>query len=344
MQAFANNSSCNGLSQSSLIIASSINGVSMVVCVLAIILLCVLKLYRKPVYRLALYQVLVASSYASVFVASIIFIDYYAHPDIYEPLCVTFAFWNMYFIWTKLLLTVCVSFHLFVFAVLNKNLSRLEPLYVVFSLFVSAVISVVPFMTRSYGLSGSYCWIQEWKNNCNSEVLRAGVIEQFALWYVPSMVILTIASTAMVIMVIVLVYRANVRRGMNNQHWQALKQLLPLSAYPILFFVFDVPTCVNRAYGTRSDVPTNIRDLLSVLDAISVMGFSLSPGVILVVHVVVAKLCSKRIVRKPSRKHVQFGTSTISDEGQQTAHPEYNTFVNSNTSFKPSKQSNTSNE
>ena len=105
------------------------NGVSVLVCLLAAILLCCLKLYKKIVYRLALYQVLSALAMASVFVMQVVFINYNKSPIIYGRVCTAIGFLGMYTEWTKLLFTMWVTFHLFCFAVLHKNLKKLEVLY-----------------------------------------------------------------------------------------------------------------------------------------------------------------------------------------------------------------------
>ena len=135
-----------------------------------------------------------------------------------------------------------VTFHLFCFAVLHKNLKKLEVLYVVTSLLVPAVIACVPLITDTYGRSpdGAYCYIYV-KENENS-----ASIERFALWDGPAMIILLAASTAMVVMVIKLTGRVCLRSKYEpitdgDRFWKALKQLLPLAAFPILFLVFEIP-------------------------------------------------------------------------------------------------------
>ena len=73
-----------------------------------------------------------------------------------------------------------VTFHLFCFAVFQKNLKKLEVLYVVTSLLVPAVIAAVPLITNSYGHSpdGAVCYM--YAEN------EAAFIERFALWDGPA--------------------------------------------------------------------------------------------------------------------------------------------------------------
>ena len=149
-----------------------------------------------------------------------------------------------------------VTFHLFCFAVLHKNLMKLEVLYmyVVTSLLVPAVIACVPLITNTYGRSpdGAYCYIYV-KND-------VAFIERFALWDGPAMIILLAASTAMIVMVIKLTGRVCLRSKYEaitdgDQFWKALKQLLPLAAFPILFLIFEIPVFIFHVYATTSSTP-----------------------------------------------------------------------------------------
>ena len=150
------------------------NGVSVLVCLLAAILLCCLKLYKKLVYRLALYQVLSALALTSVFVMQVVFINYDKSPIIYGRICTALGFLTE---WTKLLFTMWVSFHLFCFAILHKNLKKLEVLSVVTSLLVPVVIAIVPLITHTYGLSpgSNTCYIYA---NTSVEFVESGMVPQ----------------------------------------------------------------------------------------------------------------------------------------------------------------------
>ena len=126
------------------ILFTTVNSVSVLVCLLAAILVIILKLYKKLVYRLALYQVLSSLIFAIVEVFEIIFINYSQRPDVYGRVCTAIGWFSVYTRWIKLLFTMWVAVHLFCFGVFHKNLKRLELLYVVTSLLVPAVIAAVP--------------------------------------------------------------------------------------------------------------------------------------------------------------------------------------------------------
>eukprot|EP00731_Ephydatia_muelleri_P031039 Em0022g553a len=285
-----NNSSCDGYSETGATVLASTCALSFLVCLVAVVLVFVLRLYKLVVYRLALYQVLAALVNSGQYVINIININYSESPEVYANLCSTLAYVSLSSAWAKMLLTLFVSVHLFCFAVLHKNLKRLEPLYILVSLTAPPAIAAVPAITHSYGLSGSWCWIASWHDNCPSRPFTTAIIEQFALWYGPSMLILALASIAMVVMVIVLIsrmYRFGSIR--HNQNWNALKQLLPLCVYPIIYFSLHVPPFVFRIISA-SHKPTSGQIVMAV---VCFSGWSLLAGVTLIVHISVATLCSR---------------------------------------------------
>ena len=92
---------------------------------------------------------------------------------------------------------------------------------------VIAVIACVPLITHNYASSGN-CYIGGFENDS----LHTMVIVKTAFWDAPAIVILIIISIAMVVMVVKLAHTARLRAG--NQITKALRQLLPLVAFPIL--------------------------------------------------------------------------------------------------------------
>eukprot|EP00731_Ephydatia_muelleri_P023332 Em0015g915a len=299
------NASCGGSSTFALVTFGSINGVAALVCCVAAMLVFVFKLHKKTVYRLALYQDLAAMSFASACALFLIFLHYPITSI--RPLCVLLSFVGFFSQWAKLLFTWWIAFHLFSFAVCLKNWKALEALYVVSTLFLSVVIAIVPFTTNTYGPAGSWCWIVSSYNNSPSTPNTEGVIEQFVLWYGPSTIILSLSSSAMVVMLAVLTVRVCTQRkkmrsqlGSNGSpNWKALKQLLPLAAYPIVFLILIIPPSINRVliYVMRDKEPS----FLPELSAASVGGWSFAAGVTLIIHVTVARVgkkANKRMERK----------------------------------------------
>ena len=267
------------------------NGVSVLVCLLAAILLCCLKLYKKIVYRLALYQILSALAMASVGAAmGVVSIN---SSIIHGRVCTAIGFLGVYTEWTKLLFTMWVTFHLFCFAVLHKNLKKLEVLYVVTSLLVPALIAIVPPVTKAYGLNsdGDACYIYANRSYA--------LVERLALWDGPAMLMLIAASTAMVVMVTKLTSHVCRRYKYEpitdgDQFTKALKQVLPLAAFPILFFIFEIPVFIFHVYTTQHSTPN---EGMYIAYVVCFALWSASSGATVIIHMSVVRICGRR--RKP---------------------------------------------
>ncbi|KAL5509126.1 hypothetical protein EMCRGX_G004428 [Ephydatia muelleri] len=267
------------------VLFSATNSISVLVCLLAAILVFTLKLYKRVVYRLALYQVLAALAIALVELSQIFMVSYRNEdfPPLYaEGACVAIACLGLYTLWVKLFFTTWVSFHLFCLAVLGKNMKKLELLYVVTSLLVPFTIAVVPLITHSYGFSKiDGCSIPAYSAN-NTLWLRIAAIERFSLLEGPALCILLASSSAMIVMVIKLGHNFCRRRKYEKYeeisdhyrvHWTALKQLLPLAAFPLLFFIFIIP---DKGLVLVAYLSTSL--------------WSMSSGVTLLIHITVVRL------------------------------------------------------
>ena len=304
-----------------LAIMSSTGGASVVVCLVAVALVVVFKLYKQFAYRLALYQVLSAMVFGAVCSLEAIFINYDKDPAIYSRVCQVVASLFFDLEWVKLMFTTCVTFHLFCFAVFYKNFKKLEIVYVLCSTLVPTILASIPYMTHSYGRSGAWCWIQDWINNCPSDIFEAGNVETFALWYGPAFLVLLLDSIAMVVMGTVLTCRA--RRvelhehllSTNKAHKSALNQMLPLLAYPIIFFIFIVAMFAYRLYNAQPHPPNYF--LLKATAMLS-PGVGLAAGCVLVLHIAIVK-CKMRIA---SSLQKQNGGSVEANEDFVTYKPE----------------------
>ena len=90
-------------------------------------------------------------------------------------------------------------------------------------------------------------------------------------------------------MVAVLAYRVYKRwTGLTDKDPQsnALRQLLPLVAYPIIFCVCTFPSLVNRLYNAINATPSQT---LQVITSISISVSSLAAGMVLITQISVSK-------------------------------------------------------
>eukprot|EP00731_Ephydatia_muelleri_P013269 Em0007g579a len=299
-----NNTTCAPVYRHGLLVTGSINAAAVALSLLAVIVVCYTRLYRVTVYRLSLYQVLAAIAVSLLHVIEIAMIDYERDPEQYSDLCEAFGYMILYSEWVKLHFTMWVTLHLFCFAVFHKNLKRFEVLYVVTSLVIPSLMAAVPLLTHSYGLAGSGCWISEYATLCRNETSRDGVIEQFALWFVPSTAILIAATVLMVVMVTIMACRLRHRLGVyepmtsKNQHSFALKQLLPLAVYPLLFVAFNLPPFANRLYTTLN---RHANHGLVLATGVCLAAWSASAGLALITHIMMTRSLYKQMQTSRAR-------------------------------------------
>ena len=273
--------------------------ISVLACLMAAILVFRLKLHKKVVYRLALYQVLSSLALSVVWILGVV------ASESGGDFCRAVGWFTLYCEWMKLLFTMWVTFHLFCFAVLHKNLQKLEVLYVVTSLVVPAVISCVPLITDSYASSGPVCFISGLANVSS----HIALIERVALFDAPAMVLLLATSISMIIIVITLL--RNVLKLQLHAYEPitdgdtfvtALKQLLPLVVFPVLFFIFIIPQLVYDIRVFRNftqlgnQYPPTLIYFVIVFDPM----WTLSSGVALLVHISVAICLSMKRRKNPS--------------------------------------------
>ena len=289
-----------------LVVLGGVGFVSFSVCMVAVSLVFCLKLFKKFTYRLAMYQVLSGMMLGFIHVLTPSLINYSGNSLPYLIVCKARAFLVEYFMWVKLLFTVYLIFHLFCLSVFLKNLQKLELIFVLTSTLFPLLFCWVPFIHNSYGLAGAWCWIRDWKDDCATQHYIEGIIEQFTLWYGPLFVCLTISIVAAIIILIVLLWRMCIiqssqqpllKNDMKQKHTEILKELLPLLAYPFLFFCLYLFPLINRLYDAINKVSSF---KLAFAHAVTISMTGLFSGSLLIIHVVVIKTLSSPIKKGSS--------------------------------------------
>ena len=264
-----------------------------IVCFAAALLVFIFRLHKYFAHRLALYQVLGALVRAVALTLELLILNYDQNVRIYQPICEAVGFFALYTSWIKLLFASWVVLHLFCYSVFYKNLQHLEVLFIILSVCLPLLFVWVPFVNNSFGLSGAWCWIKNWKNDSIEHKILDGVIEQFSLWYGPAM-LCSIADTLAIIIIIshlVCCRPSSDQEPLLNQgqRKKALKELLPLLVYPIIFCVVLIPAMVNRIYGAVSNM---LNSNLVLTSAVAIPLQSFFAGLALIIHICVLK-CPK---------------------------------------------------
>ena len=230
--------------------------ISFTMCAVAASAVFVLRLYKYFSYRLAEYQVLSSLFFSLAQISSLSLLGY-NDSMYYQISCKVEAFVTFYAVWVKLLFDLCLSFHFFCLTVCLQNFENLEVFYVLFSTLFPVLFSWIPFINDLYGLVGAWCWIKQWKNDCPPHHDLQGTIEQLTLWYGPLFLSLTAVLTGFLIIPVAFVWRKNrqpegrclLGEEKEKEIKQAIKRLLPLLAYPAIFFVLSLFPLVSRIYA-----------------------------------------------------------------------------------------------
>ena len=289
--------------------------VSLIMCAFTVVLVAALRLHKYFTYRLASYQVV-----SGIFLSLSLVLQ--LMQDKYQASCKVFGFFVEYFMWVKLLFTILLVFHFLALFVYNeRKLDKLEPLYVFVSFFLPMLFVWIPFIEGKYGKAGAWCWIQDWKNNCPNKKDLVGIVEQFVLWYAPLFISLTISIIVAVVIVITVAKRAYFKttgqsektslmtlQAETHKHNQgALKQLLPLLAYPIIFYLLALVPLINRMYDA---VSSDVNYPLALCHILSLSSWGFFSSLALLVHVCI----KKRLMRKSVEYNVMTYSSTFQDE------------------------------
>ena len=263
-------------------------------CLIAIALVFIFKLYQYFAHRLALYQVLATTLLYGAALAM-------EHTEMKNPGCKAISFFFLYFSWVKLMFTSWVVLHLLCFSVFYKNLQHLEKLFVAISIGFPLLFVWVPIVTNAYGSAGAWCWIRNWRNDCSADPYYTGIEEQFILWYGPALFCSIVDSVAIIIITARLVCcqpkSEEVPLLPSGQRMKALKELLPLLVYPILFCVLLIPPLVNRIIGAIPNSPASVV-VSTMVNGIFVPLQPLFAGLALVVHIDVLKCPKYKCFRK----------------------------------------------
>ena len=156
---------------------------SVVLCLVAAVMVFRLKLYRTLLYRLTIYQTISAAVYGIVLLAVGC-----SKSGTEFTIVVDAVFY--YFGWMKATFPTCLVVHLFVYIIFDKNLKKLEPLYIIGGLVIPIPMASVPFALTF------------------SNVSINDATERKMATYIPAMTMLFLSSIAALMVGIKLCYRA----------------------------------------------------------------------------------------------------------------------------------------
>ena len=258
------NNSCFEFSQEQLNQATaavvSVSALAIIACALAVILIIVLKLYRKFLNRLVLYLMVAAASNSIAFILAITPI-HHSNGELQvreglDGLCAAFGFINHMTEWIFHGTMAWVIVYLTLMAVFKyqANKPKHEVSGLIIILLFPFIINWIPFVNDMYGLAGIWCWIKLTNGDCHSDH-TLGVVYHFTLYYGP-FGIFVFGSYVAFIAIVITLCKERVESGRERAesfkkeaHRRALKEALPLLAYPLIYNIFYFIMLANRVYN-----------------------------------------------------------------------------------------------
>ena len=128
--------------------------------------------------------------------------------------------------------TCCYLFGLVMFQKQWKQLKH-ETAGLAIIVFAPFLFTWEPFVTDSYGLLGTRCWI---KNRDCSDQYDLTFVYQMAINVVPNFLLLVLCLSLLTAAVASLTRNA-LAKVLMSQHWLAIKEILPLAIYPLCYML-----------------------------------------------------------------------------------------------------------
>ena len=218
-------------------------------CAVAIIAMLLFRLFKTLTNRLIL-NTLVSIFFMSSASASQFFgLRWEFWQSGHTKMCIAEGVLGEYSSWVMLLSTLMMTLHLTVMVLypsLYEKMAKMEPLYLLFPWIFPLLVSWIPFLLRNYGVVGPWCWIQLHNENCSLN--KEGIIEIYAVLYGEQIIGLILNNIALVIVGLTMCKRAYIRNTTSLAYRKALKQTLPLLAYPITYQILSIFAIANLLY------------------------------------------------------------------------------------------------
>ena len=196
--------------------------------------------YCQFVHRLTLYLSFVGVFRTVSFLFQVIPLDV-AQPEGrrasvrrgWNGLCASGGFFVQYFGFVQTLMILWICVYVFVMIVLQRRLEQLkyEVSGVVAIIVAPLLLSWEPFVTDSYGLSGTRCWIKD--TACNGDS-KLALIYTLAIVVIPH-ILLTLSGFALLLVAMLVLWKKV--KFLERHRWLAIGNILPLVFYPLVHLV-----------------------------------------------------------------------------------------------------------
>ena len=235
-----------------LIACGSTAAVSAFVCIFAIVLIVIFRMYKSLTNRIILYLLVAALSFslANMFLILALWQNYWKRE--HYKWCVAEALINEYSDLVMLFSTLMVTVHLTIMVLFDRcyqNITKLEPFYLFFPWILPLIIAWIPLVHNNYGISGAWCFIRLYNDDCSWN--KEGMIEVYATLYGELFLGLILNNIALAVVLVTLCKRS-CYNNTSLDYRKALQQTLPLIGFPIIYQMLTWIALANRIYQSAT--------------------------------------------------------------------------------------------
>ena len=253
---------------------TAVASLAIVVSIVAILLIIFSKGYKRFVYRLMLYLLVVDSLCAVTIILEGVPLEVEKNSSCvrlkegygWKEACKMFGFLNQVVEWMQMFVSLWIITYLLMLVIRllrphvwgNEDKTRPQRFAVAeYKLLVLCIVvpfsfNWIPFINDKYGISGLSCWIKMTKTEQDSSSKTYGLVLVFTLFYGPLLLIVVYVFIAVLIIIAVLLHRVHRRRGIMWQqqilYRKGIKEAMPLLIYPPIFSVMCTFILANRIY------------------------------------------------------------------------------------------------
>lgn len=201
--------------------------------------------------------------------------------EFYTRFCVFGGYVDQSSNWMLLIAIGAIIAHSSLIIFFDKSTEKYEAVYIVAIFVFPLLFSWIPFVNDSYGRAGAWCWIRsEDRGTCAP--YNFGSWLQFSLWFIPLYVIMLVLIILYVV-ILVKLFHTDKKQTKNQADVIRKKDLLPLIAYPLIYFLLNIFPFINRAYNFKSNEPNLVLWYFAALanpstGAWIALAFTLDPG------------------------------------------------------------------
>lgn len=216
-------------------------------CLFVVAMIVLFRKYRCFCQRLILYLAVAAFFHSLSY--PLARVNYYTPRQLLSPYCDFGGFFNLYTSWIEMLALCCLTFNIFLNAVLDKWLTKVEVIYVFLPYLLPLLWVWTPFIHWSFGNGEAWCDIRPVETDCTRYAF--GDVLRFCLWYGPLYVLCLIMLISALAAAFMIRRKSKQWYGLHDPYQEQRITMLrsevgPLLWYPVFYSLLNLFSVANQ--------------------------------------------------------------------------------------------------